>query len=165
MIDHTTAGEHLRALVEDFPTAMLVTYAETIGLRARPMVMGRSKETEDVLYFATDIESAKVSEILANPRAYVVLQDRRRYVFLAGTVSLSKERALVERLWSEAWKLWFPQGKDDPSLCLLVFEPEEGEYWDESGVSGLKYLFKAAKAYAAGDRPVVDEQRHGKASF
>jgi general stress protein 26 len=165
MADDTTPGERLRALVKDFSTAMLITHAEPNRLHARPMALARSTETEDVLYFATDIESAKVSEILANPRVYAILQDRSRYVFLAGTVSLSKERSLVARLWSEAWRVWFPEGKDDPALCLLVFEPEEGEYWDESGMNGLKYLFKAAKAYAAGERPALDAQRHGKASF
>jgi general stress protein 26 len=165
MADDTTPDERLRALVKDISTAMLVTFAEPNRLHARPMAVARGEETEDVLYFATDIESPKVSEILANPRACAILQDRSRYVFLTGTVSLSKDRALVERLWSEAWKVWFPQGKDDPSLCLLVFEPEEGEYWDESGLNGLKFLFKAAKAYAAGERPVVDEQRHGRATY
>src|SRR5262249_25609775 len=150
--------------IKDIPTAMLLTHNESNRLRARPMVVARS-ETEDVLYFATDIESAKVTEILAHPRAHVVLQAHWKYVFLTGTITLSKDRALVERLWTEAWRAGFPGGQGDPSLCLLVFEPEEGEYWDESGTSGLKSLFKAAKAYATGDRPDVDELTHGKATF
>jgi general stress protein 26 len=164
MTDDTNAAERLRALVKDISTAMLITHTEANRLRARPMAVARA-EADDVLYFATDIESEKVSEILANSRTHVVFQDRSRYVFLTGTVTLSKDRGLVEKLWSESWRPWFPAGKHDPSLCLIVFEPEEGEYWDESGTNGLKYLFKAAKAYATGDRPEVDERTHGKTSL
>ena len=164
MTDDTNAAERLRGLLKDISTAMLITHTEANRLHARPMAVSRA-EAEDVLYFATDIESEKVSEILANSRAHVVFQDRRRYVFLTGTVTLSKDRALVQQLWSEAWRPWFPAGNDDPSLCLIVFEPEEGEYWDESGTNGVKALFKAAKAYATGHRPEVDERTHGKTAL
>jgi general stress protein 26 len=164
MTDDTNAAERLRALLKDISTAMLVTHGETSRLHGRPMAVAHA-EAGDVLYFATDIESPKVSEILANPRAHVVFQDGSRYVFLTGMVSLSKDRAMIEKVWSEAWKPWFPGGKSDPSLCLLVFEANEGEFWDRSGTEGIKYLFKAAKAYATGGRPEIDEREHGKTTL
>ena len=50
-----------------------------------------------------------------------------------------------------------PSGKDDPSICLVRVDAEEGEYWDRSGVEGLKFMFEAGKAIVQGRQPYVDE--------
>ena len=42
---------------------------------------------------------------------------------------------------------------------------DSGEYWDNSGFSGLKYLFAAGKAYLKGERPEVDDQVNQKVSL
>lgn len=44
----------------------------------------------------------------------------------------------------------------DPSLAIVLVEPEEASYWDTSGGEGFKYLFEAAKAYVTGARPDSD---------
>ena len=55
-------------------------------------------------------------------------------------------------MWKEAWKIWFPIGKSDPNIALLKFTAHEGEYWDNAGMQGLKYVYDAAKAYVTGER-------------
>src|SRR5207237_6314067 len=99
------------------------------------------------------VDSPKVDEIESYPDVLVTLQDRRRYVSISGTARISRERSLIERLWREPWRVWFPQGKDDPALCLVVVTPREAEYWDQGGAKGIKYLFEMAKAYATGTTP------------
>ena len=154
--------KHLRDIVSGFDTAMFVTYSGREALWSRPMSIAEV-DADDVLYFATDVASAKVNQVKANPKAYVLLQNHKRWASLRGSVRVLKDRQMIERLWSDAWKVWFPKGKDDPSLCLLAFDAEEGEYWDNSGANGLKYLLKAAKAYTRGARPVEDLTQHGSA--
>jgi general stress protein 26 len=89
------------------------------------------------------------------------MQDSGRYVSLSGSARAVRDRALVEGLWSESWKVWFPQGKDDPSLRILIVGPTEASYWDASGLRGLKYFFEAAKAYVNGTRPPSDnDEQH-----
>ena len=44
-------------------------------------------------------------------------------------------------------------GKDDPKLCLVVVTPRQAEYWDQSGLKGVKYLLGLVKAYAKGTTP------------
>jgi general stress protein 26 len=68
-----------------------------------------------------------------------------------------RDRALIEDLWRESWRIWFPDGMDDPMLCLLAVEPRKGEYWDSSGIKGLTSLFKGALAYLRGKRMETDE--------
>jgi hypothetical protein len=71
----------------------------------------------------------------------------------------------IEDLWSERMRVYFPIGKDDPDLALIHVHAEAGEYWDNQGAQGLRYLFEAAKAYVTGTRPELDREVHGSAQL
>jgi general stress protein 26 len=144
--------KHLEELIEGFHTAMLVTRTSDGALRARPLSLADVHD-QGVLYFATSVESAKVAELERTPDIAVTLQASDKYISVTGTASVSRDRALIERLWSETWKVWFPGGKDDPSLSIITVTPNAAEYWDQTGLKGIRYLFEAAVAYAKGTTP------------
>jgi general stress protein 26 len=147
--------------LRQFDTAMLVTRTPEGGLRSRPLSLVVNDEGDDGLYFSTAIDSPKASELEADPRVNVCMQDRRRFVSVTGVARVTKDRALIDRLWSEAWKIWFPKGKEDPSLCILIVTPSEAAYWDGSGLEGVTYLFEMAKAYLTGTKASSDDdERH-----
>jgi general stress protein 26 len=150
----------LRDLMAGFSTAMLVTRTDEGGMRGRPLTIADERD-DGGLYFATALESPKVHELQADAHVAVVMQDHRRFVSVSGIARVVQDRALVDRLWSESWKVWFPAGKDDPSLCVVVVEPLEAAYWDMSGARGIRYVFEMAKAYVTGRRPPSDvDERH-----
>jgi general stress protein 26 len=158
-ISEAEKRRRLRTLLSHFDTAMLVTRSAG-GMRARPLSIAE-KQRDGALYFSTAIDSPKVEELEADPHVNVVLQDRRRFVSLSGTARIVRDRGLIARLWRSSWKVWFPKGKDDPSLCLLRIDPTEAAYWDMSGSAGVRYLFGMAKAYVTGHKPPSDEdERH-----
>jgi general stress protein 26 len=70
----------------------------------------------------------------------VSFQGSSEYAVLYGTAHVRKDRALIDELWSEAWGVWFPGGKDNPNLCLLAITPVSAEYWDSCGLYGFTYL-------------------------
>ena len=150
--DKTDKKKHFTELLADFRTAMLVTRSADGGLHARPLALAETHDDGRV-YFATSVESPKVEEMRADERVAVTLQDSKRYVSLSGTAEITRDRALIDRLWSESWKIWFPEGKTDPAIAIVTVVPDSGEYWDQSGVTGVKYLFEAVKAYATGTKP------------
>lgn len=159
-ISEADKREHVRKLIEGFDTAMLVTRTIEGTLRARPLSIAE-KSGDGTMYFSTAIESGKVHELEKDPHVAVVLQGSGKYVSLTGEAHLQRDRVLIEQLWSESWRVWFPQGPSDPSLCLLVFEPREADYWDSAGATGLKYFFEMAKAYVTNTRPESDgDERH-----
>lgn len=148
--------KRLEELIGHFHAAMLVTHAEDGSLRARPLSLAKAHD-DGVLFFATSIASPKVAELEQTPTVAVTLQDSRRYVSVSGTARITRDRALIDRLWSEAWKLWFPKGKEDPDLCIVEVTPHQAEYWDQSGLAGVKFVLEAAKAYATGTKPKSGE--------
>ena len=155
-IPESEKRERLQKLIHGFHTAMLVTRTKDGGLRSRPLAIA-DKRDDGALYFSTAIESTKVQELDGDPHVNVTMQDGHRFVSLSGMARIVNDRALVDQLWSEGWKIWFPQGKNDPSLRILIVEPTEAAYWDASGVQGLKYLFEMARAYVTGTRPTSDD--------
>lgn len=160
-MNYTNAAQHLEELLAGFADAMLVTHRRDGQMRSRPMAMvhvpGDTK-----IYFATAIDSRKAAELEQDPRVNVALQAGGRFVSITGAGRIVTDPALLDRLWSESWRVWFPGGRADPSLCLLAVEPEEAEFWDRSGSRGLTYLFQAAKAYLTGAEPPPDSTQHGK---
>jgi general stress protein 26 len=148
--------EKLMDLLQDFSNAMLVTRTSSGTLDARPMAIAQIEEGGNI-WFVTDRNSGKIADLMLDDEVAVTLQGSHRFVALAGRAHRVDDRAKVNELWREAWKIWFTEGKSDPSIILLRIEPARGEYWDNSGFAGIKYLFKAGKAYLQGERAEVDE--------
>lgn len=150
--------ETLIDLAEDFDTVMLVTRAKNGDLRSRPMALAKVEE-DGTFYFATDDDSGKIEEIRAAGEVNLSFQGGRQFLSVSGRAKVVEGRALIEELWSPAWKVWFPEGKDDPRLCILKVEGRRGEYWDMSGTQGLSYLWEAGKALIRGERLDMDDQK------
>jgi len=148
-------------LLKDFDTAMLVTQSADGHMHSRPMAVAEMRPDADA-YFVTGIDSPKVAEINANPNVTLTFQSSNQFATLSGRAAIVRDQALIDRLYKEDWKIWFPKGKTDPSISMLKFSAQDGEYWDNSGVQGLKFVFEAAKAYVKGERPTEDEKQHAK---
>ena len=148
--------QHLYDLVKHHDTALVITYRPDGKAHARPMAVAQLQANLDA-YFATSITSPKVAEIEANSSIVVTFQSESEHAVIYGKATIVRDRDLIDELWSESWRLWFPGGKDDPSICLVRFDAEEGEYWDRSGVEGLKFIFEAGKAILQGRHPHVDD--------
>jgi general stress protein 26 len=155
--DHSKLVE----LLKQFSTAMLVTHESDGRLRARPMAIAQVEDSGK-LWFLSGEDTAKVHEIIKDTRVHLTLQkDRAVYLSINGHATLIHDRSKVDELWNETFKVWFPDGKSDPSLVLISVEPEDAEYWDNQGWKKVKYLFQAAKAYLTHSTPEVEEQEHG----
>ncbi|MEP6608843.1 MAG: pyridoxamine 5'-phosphate oxidase family protein [Burkholderiaceae bacterium] len=153
--------ERLYDLLKDFDTAMLVTRSADGHMHARPMAIAELG-TDAHAYFVTSIDSPKASEIEAHPTVTLTFQSSKQYASVSGQAEIVRDRALIERLYKEDWKIWFPKGKSDPSMSLIKFTAQDGEYWDNAGVQGLKFLYEAAKAYVKGETPKEDRKQHAK---
>ena len=160
-MDNTSSREHLHDLLKNFDTAMMIVPASDGHLHGRPMGIALLQENAET-YFVTSIHSPKIAAIEADPTITLTFQSASQFATLSGRATVVHDRAMIADLWKEAWKLWFPEGKDDPSICLIHFSPEDGEYWNNAGAQGLKYGFEAIKAYVKGETPKSDQAQHAK---
>jgi general stress protein 26 len=148
-------------LIKDIKVAMMTTEAEDGLLHSRPMATQKT-EFDGTLWFFTGLSTGKVSEIDWNPEvnlSYAEPSDTR-YVSVSGTAELVDDRAKITELWSDIYKAWFPQGIDDPDLCLMKVDVTFAEYWDVPS-GKMVQAFGFLKALATGERLKMEGESHG----
>ena len=154
--------QHLHDLLSQFSTTILVTHEPDGGLRGSPMGIARL-EDDCRIWFFTMADTNKTREISQDNRVLIVCQNEQSaYLSLSGQAELVIDRAKIAELWQESFKVWFPEGKDDPNIELIHVHPLHGEFWDSQGLNKIQYLFEAAKAYVTGTTPDTKEgEQHG----
>ncbi|MEO0532002.1 MAG: pyridoxamine 5'-phosphate oxidase family protein [Planctomycetota bacterium] len=162
-----TPRERFQEVLESFSTAMLVTEEPNGSLRGRPMRVAGADSDAD-LWFITRVESGKSTDIEHESQVAVTCQGGGKFLTISGRARLCEDaemKAKVDELWSETWKVWFPGGKDDPSLGLLHIEADKGEYWDNSGTKGLQYAIRAGQAYWQGEAVEATEEMNAQVAL
>ena len=154
--------DKLKELLEGIDFAMLTTVAGE-KLHSRPMSTQQVEFDGDIWFFTSD-RTHKVDEIQADNRVNVAYSDPddNTYVSVFGRAEIVKDRAKIEELWNPIYKAWFPDGLDDPTLCLLKVSIKEAEYWDSPN-SKFVQLVGFVKALATGQQ--ADGGDHGKISL
>lgn len=142
MTRHEDNIRHLANLIKDVEIAMLTTTRADGRLASRPLGT-QQVEFDGNLWFATAADSEKVAEIKADPQVNVAYASagKNTYVSISGKASIVSDREKIEELWSPAMKIFFPEGKDDPNLRLILVRAESAEYWDGPGTAIGKALY------------------------
>jgi general stress protein 26 len=153
----------LIGLLRDFDTAMLITHAGNDRLHGRPMAVAQVEDNGD-LWFLSGFDTPKTMEIQGNDHVLVTFQEGRdKVITVSGRAQVERDPLKIEELWREHFKVWFPQGKDDPNLVLIHVRGQEAEYWDNAGANKVAYAFEALGAYMTGSTPDIKEgQQHGR---
>ncbi len=150
--------QKLAELIEGIDFCMLTTTDAGL-LRSRPMSTQKFEGDGDLWFFTSD-NTHKMAEIEKDPRVNVAYSDPddNRYVSVSGRGEYVADRAKIEELWSPVLKAWFPDGLDDPHLCLLKVTVEQAEYWDAPS-SKIVQLFGFVKALATGQEADYGENK------
>lgn len=132
-------------LAKKIDICMLTTW-DGSQQRSRPM-SARVRRDEHAIYFLTDLEGHKLTEIEKFPHVSLAWADNggHKYVVIAGEAEVSNDRAKIEELWEAFDKAWWDDASD-PQIRLLKVTPEDGEVWDSPNmlVSAAKMLTAAA---------------------
>lgn len=156
--ENKTSVEKLKEMLEGIDFCMLTTI-DGGQLRSRPMSTQQFEFDGDLWFFTRD-NTHKADEVAKDPRVNVAYSkpDDNRYVSVSGTAEIVKDRAKMEELWSPILKAWFPDGLEDPHICLLKVGVEQAEYWDAPS-STIVQLFGMAKALATGTEMSYGENK------
>lgn len=110
----------------------------------RPMT-AQMRGSEGPIWFFTSRENTLVQNLRADSRAIgtFAAKDHDLFASVHGRLSLDNNPDVIDELWNSYVEAWFEQGKDDPDLALLRFDPDRAEIWENEGglFAGLKMLF------------------------
>lgn len=146
-------GKLLSILRSTDTVVLLTKTAERIA--GRPMALVDVGD-DGTIYLTTAIGSHKAVEIAADPQVNVTAQTSKGIVSIEGEARLTQDRTIIDRLWKDSWRIWYPEGPNSPSIAIVVISPTEGTYWDTSLSHGLSFLWRAVKARLTGDEVETD---------
>lgn len=92
---------------------------------------------EFTLYTATSKQTEKVDELEANPHTHILIGYEGEgmgdeYLEIAGTVSISDDESMKEKVWNEHMKPYF-SGPEDPDLVILKISPDAMRVMNKKG--------------------------------
>jgi len=150
--------EKLKELTEGIDFCMMTTI-DSGHLRSRPMSTQVAEFDGEVWFFTRD-NSHKIAEIEKDSRVCLgyANPDDSTYISVSGRAEMTHDRSKMEELWSPILKAWFPDGLDDPNICLMKVTVEQAEYWEASS-GKLVQLFGFVKALATGQEADYGENR------
>jgi len=111
---------------------------------AQPMTaqLEGDKESGPIWIFTSkDTDLVKAINTGAPGEAYFVSKGHDLFAGISGDLSLTTDRATIERLWNPFVAAWF-EGKDDPKIQLIRFDPQHAHIWlnENSMFAGVKML-------------------------
>ena len=145
-------------IIEKVGVCMLTTQFAG-GLRARPLE-ARPDRDAGLIFFVTDIHSAKEDEIEARPDVGLAFIDPgdNAYLSITARASVTRDAGQTKAAWRKTDEVWWPGGPSDPHVCLLRIEPLTAELWD-GPASAVVTAFEFAKARLTGEKPNLGENR------
>jgi len=152
-VSTTGSIDELKEMLQSFDTAMLTTVTPMGLLRARPMAI--QEDTPELacdFWFVTSLDSPKTGEI-ANDHQVGVSCFRNRdrsYLSISAIARVRRDPELIARLFKPDWRIWFPEGPQDPTIALIEMQVERGEYWNPDG-GPVRLLYEMVKSLVAGE--------------
>ena len=130
--------ERLHELVKATRTVVVLSGTPGDEIDGKPMTLVRTGD-DTTMYLASVFDAEQVAALERSARVTVVLQGAGYAVF-SGDARISRDRTLIDELWTDAWTRW-SRGKWDPSLGILIVSPIEGSYWEGSDRHSYLYRF------------------------
>jgi general stress protein 26 len=151
-------------IIEKVGVCMLTTHFAG-GLRARPLE-ARPDRDAGLIFFVTDIHSAKEDEIEVAPHVGLAFIDPndKAYLSITGRAHVLRDPETTRAFWQKTDEVWWPGGPTDPNVCLLRIELFTAQLWDGPASAAIT-AFEFVKAKLTGQEPHLGENRQVAIKF
>jgi len=162
-LENKAALDKLRELVKHGDICMFTTVDKEAHVNSRPLTTADVDEEGNIWFFTNEF-SEKVHELSTDNTVYLIYSnpDKNKYLNIRGSCVLVVNKEKNEALWNPFLKAWFPNGLDDPKLCLLKVMTEEASFWNSSS-NKMVVAFNVLKAIVSNGK--YDEGEEGKLSL
>jgi general stress protein 26 len=144
-------------IIERQGVCMLTTRFDG-GLRARPL-QPRPDRGEGLIWFVTDLRSAKEHEIEAEHDVCMIFidPDEKAYLSITGRAEVRRDAGKAAAIWKSTDNMWW-SGPNDPTVRVLRVTPLTAELWDGPASEAI-IAYEFVKARLTGAKPNLGENR------
>jgi general stress protein 26 len=142
--------QHFAKLIKDIKFAMLNTLNARGQITSRPMTL-QQIEFDGALWFFASKTSEFVKDIENNHEVNLTFSNPKDMSFTSanGEAVVINDENKKNELWKPMYQAWFPEGLNDPNLCLLKISIHSADYWEAPGLKIVR-LMAFAKAAITG---------------
>ena len=158
-LNHNEAIDKIKSLVDDIKICLFCTDLKTDdGSTCRPMSaiivcdQGNS-------WFFSEKDSDKNKAITADKNVQLFFSHPAKgsYLVVNGEAEIILDKSKIEELWTPVAKIWFKDGKDDPTISIIKVKPSNAYYWDTDGNQMIN-LLKMIASVATGKNLVTGNE-------
>lgn len=95
---------------------------------AAPMTAQLDKEAHSAIWFFTSRDGALAR--MGPATVTFAAKDHKLFARFSGRLVEERNRAVLEKHWSNAVAAWFPEGKDSPQVLLMRMDLGEASIWN-----------------------------------
>lgn len=141
--------ETVKDLIKGIRTCLFTTRSADGALLSRPMTVQEADFDGDLWFFAAR-DSAKVSQLSADPQVNLGFAGNGTWVSLRGRAEIVDDIAIKRELADSLTTAWLQAGPEDPSAALIKVVTDGAEYWSSDGT---RTALSMLKARVTGERP------------
>lgn len=143
-LQHEEANKKYKELINEVNICMFLTFGNDGKHSARPMATIHIDD-DGAVWFYTGKKSHKIEEMGVLKAVHLIYSHpgKDSYLDIWGNASIVEDRDKMKELWNPIIKAWFPDGPEDPNLCMVKVSPVKAFYWDNTNskmVEGIKIL-------------------------
>ena len=144
-----------KALKSDMTVMLGLTRPD--GGKAQPMTaqIGDREGRGPIWFFsARDVDLVEAMGSGAPATLQFASKGHDLFASLEGALAPDDDRAKIDELWSPFAAAWYEEGKDDPKLRLIRFDPADAQIWlnENSLFAGVKMLLGSDPKKDYGDK-------------
>ncbi|WP_124981346.1 pyridoxamine 5'-phosphate oxidase family protein [Nonlabens xiamenensis] len=155
-LTESEALEQYLELARDINTAMMLT---GLGQEPVPAIPMSPKEIKDDgrVFFISKSTSEHNQNLEKSSATQLIFADvsSKQFLSVYGRTQISTDAGLIDKYYGNLDNNWF-DGKDDPTITVLEFKPEDGHYWDTK-TNALVTLAKLSYTAVSGNPTNIGE--------
>lgn len=151
--------EKLKNLVSEIMVCLFCTDLKIDdGATCRPMSAIKVCDQGNIWFFSKkDSDKNNTIEKDKNVQLFFSHPAKGSYLVVNGEAEILLDRKIIDDLWSPVAKIWFKDGKDDPTISVIKVKPNSAYYWDTDGNQMIN-LLKIAASVVTGTNLVTGTQ-------
>ena len=158
-LNHKEAIDKLKSLVDEITICLFCTDLKTgDGSTCRPMSAIKVCDQGNIWFFSEkDSDKNKAIALDKNVQLFFSHPAKGSYLVVNGEAEIILDKTKIEDLWTPVAKIWFKEGKDDPTISIIKVNPSKAYYWDTEGNQMIN-LLKMIASVATGKNLITSDQ-------
>ena len=159
-LNNTEAISKLKSLVDEVMICLFCTNLKTDdGSTCQPMSAMKVCDQGNIWFFSE--KSSEKNKAIAtdkNVQLFFSHPGKNSYLVVNGEATINVDKTKIEELWTPMAKIWFKEGKDDPTISIIKVTPSTAYYWDTERNRMINF-FKMMASVATGTNLVSGNKR------